>query len=314
MTASTVRRPDATGYVERGGVRVFWERYGDGEPTILLVPPWSIVHSRCWKAQIPYLARHYRVLSFDPRGNGGSDRPPEPTAYAEPEFAADALAVLDATETERAVVVTLSLGAQRTLLLAAEHRERVLGVAFIAPFFPASPVRGLRWRIMLNPRLRPLFFIRPPLALGWLKFNAAYWRTDYPRFVDWYMRRVCSTPHSSRQLEDCIEWARETDANTLIPTIGGGLAAPATPKAQTAIARRLRCPVLVISAPDDKVTSHADARALATATGGQLLSVPGGGHTPQARKPVAVNLALRAFVENAFTGDSRPFRGAHTVA
>ena len=104
------RYPDETGYVERDGVRVFWERYGDGDPTVLLLPTWTIIHSRCWKAQIPYLARHCRVVTFDPRGNGRSDRPRKPAAYAEREFAADALAVMDATETERAVLVSLSKG------------------------------------------------------------------------------------------------------------------------------------------------------------------------------------------------------------
>ena len=93
------RYPDSEGYVERGGVRTFYEVYGGGAPTILLLPPWSIVHSRCWKMQIPYLSRHCRVVTFDGRGNGRSDHPPEPEAYAETEYAADALAVLDATET-----------------------------------------------------------------------------------------------------------------------------------------------------------------------------------------------------------------------
>ena len=69
------RYPGVTGYVERDRVRVFYEVYGSGEPTILLLPTWSIVHSRLWKAQIPYLARHFRVVTFDGRGNGRSDRP-----------------------------------------------------------------------------------------------------------------------------------------------------------------------------------------------------------------------------------------------
>ena len=308
------RYPDETGTVERDGVRAFWERYGDGEPAVLFVPPWSIVHSRCWKAQVPYFARHHRVLTFDPRGNGKSDRPSERSAYAEREFAADALAVLDATETEQAVLVTLSLGAQRTLLLAAEHPDRVLAAAFIAPWFPVSAIGGLRWRVMANLRLGRLFSISPLLAAGWLKFNAAYWRADYDDFVNWYMRRVFSTPHSTKVIEDAVEWAHETDAETLIATATAELAAPVTREAQTALARRLQCPVLVISAPDDTVSSHADARGLAEATGGELLSVPDGGHCPQARKPVAVNLALRAFVERAFTPDSRQFRSAHTAA
>ena len=64
---SRARYPDRSGYIERDGVRVFWERYGDGDPTVLFLPTWSIIHSRGWKAQIPYFARHARVLTFDGR-------------------------------------------------------------------------------------------------------------------------------------------------------------------------------------------------------------------------------------------------------
>ena len=69
------RYPDQEGYLERDGVRVFYEVYGSGEPTVFLLPTWSIIHSRHWKMQIPYLARHCRVVTFDGRGNGRSDRP-----------------------------------------------------------------------------------------------------------------------------------------------------------------------------------------------------------------------------------------------
>src|SRR5438477_12148580 len=99
------RYPDRDGYVERDGVKIFYEVFGDGEPTVLLMPTWSIIHSRHWKMQVPYLARHYRVVSFVGRGNGRSDRPTGSEAFAETEFAADALAALDATATARAVVV-----------------------------------------------------------------------------------------------------------------------------------------------------------------------------------------------------------------
>jgi pimeloyl-ACP methyl ester carboxylesterase len=129
------RYPDESGYVERDGVRIIYEVYGSGEPTVLLLPTWSLIHSRHWKMQIPYLARHCRVVTFDGRGNGRSDRPQDAAAYAEREFAADALAVLDATETERAVIVGFSLGGQRGLILAADHPDRVDGAVFIGPNF-----------------------------------------------------------------------------------------------------------------------------------------------------------------------------------
>jgi pimeloyl-ACP methyl ester carboxylesterase len=123
---SRARYPDAEGYAERDGVRIFWEAYGDGERTILLPPTWEIVHSRSWKAQIPYLTRHARVVAFDPHGNGRSDRPQDFDAYVRREFAADAVAVLDEVGVDRAVVVTwCDMG--EALILAAEHPERIAG-------------------------------------------------------------------------------------------------------------------------------------------------------------------------------------------
>ena len=74
---SRARYPDSSGYVKRDGVRLYYEVYGSGEPTVFLLPTWSIIHSRHWKMQIPYLARHCRVVTFDGRGNGRS-RPPMP--------------------------------------------------------------------------------------------------------------------------------------------------------------------------------------------------------------------------------------------
>src|ERR1051325_11619501 len=98
------RYPERDGYVERDGVKTFYEVFAGGDPTVLLLPAWSIVHSRIWKMQVPYLARHYRVIAFDGRGNGRSDRPPAASDYADAEYVADALAVMDDTDTERAVI------------------------------------------------------------------------------------------------------------------------------------------------------------------------------------------------------------------
>lgn len=41
--------PDESGYADRGGVKVYYEAYGKGEPAILLFPTWEIVHSRAWQ-------------------------------------------------------------------------------------------------------------------------------------------------------------------------------------------------------------------------------------------------------------------------
>src|SRR5262249_21192243 len=144
---SRARYPDQEGLVDRAGVQIHWEAYGAGEPTILFLPAWMVVHSRVWKMQIPYFARHARVVAFDPRGNGKSERPKDEAAHHEAEYVKDAIAVLDATGTERSVVVSFSKGAQCALRLAAEHPKRVAAAAFIGPMFPVSR-RSVRWRLM----------------------------------------------------------------------------------------------------------------------------------------------------------------------
>jgi pimeloyl-ACP methyl ester carboxylesterase len=126
------RYPDECGYVQRDGVRVYYEAYGTGAPAILFLPTWEIVHSWAWKFQIPYFARHGRVVTFDRRGNGRSDRPLHVGAYDRRAAAGDALAVLDKAGAGRAVVVSWC-GAGDDLILAAEHPERVAGLVLIAP-------------------------------------------------------------------------------------------------------------------------------------------------------------------------------------
>jgi pimeloyl-ACP methyl ester carboxylesterase len=86
-----------------------------------------------WKGQVPYLARHFRVITVEGRGNGRADRPETEEAYADREYVDDAIAALDATGADRAVVIGSSLGARHALQLAAWYPERAAGVVGIGP-------------------------------------------------------------------------------------------------------------------------------------------------------------------------------------
>jgi pimeloyl-ACP methyl ester carboxylesterase len=284
--------PDESGFV-RG---TYWERFGDGDTTVVFVPAWAIVHSRVWKMQVPYFARHFRVVVFDPRGNGRSERPPDPAAYSEHEYAADLAAVMDASGTERAVLVSLSMGAQRSLLFADAHPERVLGMAFIAPSLTIMP--GHSERAHYEKRFDQVL----DTDEGWAKMNAHYWRRDYRGFIEFFFANAFTEPHSTKQIEDAVGWGLECDAETLIATaISDGLDNEATRE----IVAGLECPVLVIHGEDDAIRPVAVGEELAALTGAEFIRMPGVGHCPQARKPVAVNLALREFVDKAATGPRR---------
>ena len=283
------RYPDGSGYVERDGVNLYYEVYGSGEPTVFLLPTWSIIHSRHWKMQIPYLARHCRVVTFDGRGNGRSDRPDHPEAYAETEFAADALAVMEATETDSAVIVGFSLGAQRGLLLAAEHPERVEAAVFIGPAYPGGgsplPERTIHsWEDELDTEE------------GWAKYNKHYWLRDYRGFLEFFMSSMFTEPHSTKPIEDTVAWGLETTGETLVLT---GLADGLQPEEARALAGRIQCPVLVIHGTDDAINAASRGIGLAEHTNGRLVLLEGSGHAPHVRDPVKVNLLLRDFVKPA---------------
>ena len=287
--------PDAEGFAERDGQRLFYEIYGEGDETIFLLPTWSLFHSRHWKMQIPYFARHFRVLTMDGLGNGRSDRCREPRRYDAAEFARDCLAVMDATGTERAVMASLSRGAQYQLELARLAPERVAGAAFIGPFFPYTPSR---WKVLLNERLFSMTFNRPVPRIWWGHVNGVNWREDYPEFAKWWNSRGFSEPHSTKGIEDAVGWSLDTDPETLITTLFGQMHIHR--RALRDLAQGLDCPVLVVHGERDRIVPRRDGRALARLGEGQLEVVPGAGHYPHARKPVQVNLALRDFSEEAF--------------
>jgi pimeloyl-ACP methyl ester carboxylesterase len=285
---SRARYPDRQGLVDRGGVRIHWEQYGSGDPAVLFVPPWSIVHSRCWKLQIPDFARRHRVLTFDPRGNGRSDRPSDPAEYNEDEFAADALAVMDAAEVEAAVVVTLSLGAQRSLILAAEHPQRVLGLVLIGPLIDLGMSPGEERSAAGS------FHEDGGEDEGWARYNAHSWRRDYPGFVEFFFDQVFCEPHSTKQIEDCVGWGLECGVDCLLASEDG----PGLGDQAADTAARARCPILVVHGDEDAIAPHAAGAELARLTGGSLVTIAGGGHCPQARDPVLVNLLIRDFVDS----------------
>ncbi len=256
------RYPDHEGYIERDGVRIFYEVFGTGESAILLLPTWSIIHSRVWKAQVPYLARHYRVITFDGRGNGRSSRPTAAEAYADYEFAADALAVLDATETRRAVVVSLSSGAAWALLLAAEHPERASGAVFIDPSLPLTPQHPVRRVFSFDDVL--------DTDEGWAKYNRHYWLKDYRGFLEHFFSQCFTEPHSTKQIEDAVSWGLETTPEVLLATA----AAPGRIQDQATaaeLARRLKCPVLAIHGDQDAISPHQRGSALANLTRGSFV-------------------------------------------
>jgi len=287
--ASRALAPAEAGLAEHGGVRIAYEVFGEGEETLLLLAPWSIVHSSFWKLQVPYLSRHFRVITFDGRGNGRSDRPDSATEYGPVTRACDALAVLDATDTPRCVLVAHCAAAGSALLLAANHPERVRGAAFMSPALPLTPPLPERTGFPFDEPL--------PEYEGWAKANRHYWELDFRGYLEFFFGRCYPEPHSTKQIEDSIGWGLETTPETLALTIQ---ASDLDEETVRELLGRLRCPLLVTQGDEDRLIPPDRGAAFAEATGAELVSLQGVGHCPHARHPVRFNLLLRDFGERAF--------------
>jgi pimeloyl-ACP methyl ester carboxylesterase len=285
------RYPDEEGFVERDGVRVFWEAYGDAPTTFLLYPTSPISHSRLWKAQVPYLSRHFRVVLFDPRGNGRSDRPPDAGAYAFWEYVADGRAVLEASGSREALVGGLCDGGGWALALAATDPASVLGVAALAPLVPRLTPAHPNYR--LHPFEEPL-----DTDEGWAKCNIHYWRRDLLGFLEFFFAQQLPEPHSTKQIEDCVAWGLEAGAEPLILADAQAPAPYASEEDARDLLQRVRCPVLVVHGDLDNCQTRERAAAVAALTGGTLVTLEGAGHLPQARHPVKVNTLLKDFADD----------------
>ncbi len=285
------RLPDRSGFaVADDGVRLAWDVYGAGEITLVLLPSTPIVHSRQWKAQIPYLSRHYRVVAYDGRGNGRSDRPTTPEAYLDDRLVEDIATVMDATLTSRAVLVGLCAdGVWRAIRLAAQRPDRVLGIVAFAVGVPRlSPPHPYRKQYSFDDELTT--------DEGWAKVNRHYWQRDYPGFAQFFFSAITTEPHSTKVIEDAVQWAVDGSVDAM-------LAEGATPfdtdlaTIETTCAA-VRCPMVIVHGTEDHCQPVARAPRLAELTGRKLVIVEGADHMIPGRHPVLANLLIRDFVDS----------------
>ena len=287
--------PRTEGFARRDGVDLHFQVFGDGRRAILLLPTWSIVHSDFWRYQVPHLAERYSVVVFDGRGNGGSDRPLDAAAYAEPAFADDALAILDEVEVEQAAVLSASRGGCWALILAATRPERIQAAVFIAPDLPFGPSSSEQ--AAADER-----FDQPQASYeGWSKWNRHYWHQDWPGFLEFFFSKCFTEPRSAREIQHFVGMGMETTPDVIAATVD----APALTEGYAAqLAASLTCPALVIHGDGDEITPLHRGQELARLAGAELIVLPGSGHEPQCRIPVAVNRILDDFLDRHFRADA----------
>ena len=107
---------------------MYYEIHGDGEPLVLIVGLATDISE--WEGIIRWLAKKYKVLAFDNRGAGRTDKPD--AHYSIEMMANDTAGLMQTLGIEQAHVLGISMGGRIALALALQHLKRVKKLVLVS--------------------------------------------------------------------------------------------------------------------------------------------------------------------------------------
>jgi pimeloyl-ACP methyl ester carboxylesterase len=118
-------------YLDRDGVKIYYEVHGDG-PTLILTHGYSYT-SAMWAGQVDALSKSFQLIVWDMRGHGQSDYPSDQSAYSEEHTIQDMAGILDQVNGKgsEAIVGGLSLGGYMSMAFYRMYPKRVRALLII---------------------------------------------------------------------------------------------------------------------------------------------------------------------------------------
>ena len=273
----------AVKYAKNGDVHIAYRVFGNGARDVVLVPG-TVSHVELyWELPanaylLSRLASFSRVIVFDKRGQGLSDRVAEQTLE---ERVGDLLAVMDAAGSKRATVYGWSEGGQMSLMLAALHPERVSGLVLYGSY---ASIKAVPWAVSRENYAQFLATIETHWGEGVLvRLNAPH-RVDDKAFVEWFGRleRAVASPGSILAL---MRANYDLDVGHFLPSI--------------------RVPTLILHREGDALVPVDVGRYLArNIPGARYVELPGDDHMLQALDQDVLDVLLDE-VEEFTTGRRR---------
>jgi pimeloyl-ACP methyl ester carboxylesterase len=269
-----------TRYAKSGDVHIAYQVVGEGPFDIVFIPPflthveldWKL---RSWASALAHLASFSRLIRFDKRGTGMSDRVSgAPTLEMRMD---DARAVMDAVGSSRAAFYGSSEGAAMSVLFAATYPERtaalVLRSAYPrtmwAPDYPWGRTED-EYRHEMERDL--LLFGRRDQAEEALRSRVQFEEDEAEQWVDYH--RWSGSPGAVAAL---ALMNRDIDVRSVLPAI--------------------RVPTLILHATDDMVVPLDVARYVAERIpGARLVVLPGAGHVVTGRPAARVVAETERFL------------------
>jgi pimeloyl-ACP methyl ester carboxylesterase len=259
-------------HVEIAGLRVAYQRVGQGPPVVLLHGGAS--DSREWRHQIDGLADEFTVVAWDAPGCGRSADPPEPFSLAD---YADCLAgLLDALRVTRSHVVGLSFGGGLALELYRRHRGMAMSLVL------ASAYAG--WAGSLSPA-------EVEQRLGQVESQAELPADDV--VAQWLpsLLTESASPQVVAELSAIMSDFHPAGVRTMARAFAQADLRDASASVDV--------PTLLLYGDEDRRAPEAVTRHLhATIPGSRLVTIPGVGHQANMQAPDRFTDELRQFLRS----------------
>ena len=277
------------------GTRLWWRAGGRGAPAVVLCDGIGCA-GWIWRELFPRLALRRRVIHWNYRGHGKSERPRDVERTTIGDCVEDLVAVLDAAGERRAVVVGHSMGVQVSLEAHRRHPGRVRALALLcgAPGRTLDTFHGRRFLATVFPSIQRFVLARPGAA-RWLFTRAA---TTAPvvqlaRFleVNWQLL-------SREDLERYFLDLAEVDPEVFVRMLGHAAEHDAADHL-----REVDVPTLVVGGEKDTFTPLALSRRMHEAiAGSELLVLPAATHVGPLEHPELVALRVEKFLDERVAG------------
>lgn len=241
------------------GINIEYEVHGEGKALVLIAglgyPRWQ------WHKMVPFLAERYKVLTFDNRGVGGSDKPAGP--YTAQMLAEDTIGLLDALKIDKATFVGHSMGGFIAQAIGLDFPDRVHKLVLCSTNFGGPnhvPVTPEAMAVLSDTTSDPLTRFTNGLKVS----TAPGWADANPEVVqEWVAWRIANPV-------DLAGYQSQM-------AIGLGLI-PAEACFESKLGQ-ISAPTLIISGEFDKVVPPENAALLqAKISGSEVVILPDAGH------------------------------------
>jgi pimeloyl-ACP methyl ester carboxylesterase len=264
--------------VQANGIGLYYEIHGDGKPLVLIsglgYPLWQ------WHKMVPFLAEQFKVITFDNRGVGHSDKPAGP--YTARMLAADTVGLLDALGIEKAIIAGHSMGGFIAQALALDFPQRVDKLVLCSTNFGGPhhvPVTPEAMKVLTDVTSDALTRFKNGLgvstALGWAEANPEI----FEEWVKWRIANPIEPAPYQSQLAIGLALLPEAAAfENKLPNIS--------------------VPTLILFGAHDKVVPPANADLLAKQLAGSVIRIlPDAGHFFPIEVPESASHAIIEFAK-----------------